>query len=199
MSRCRWLLSLLVCLLTWGCAAEEKADTGVEFELKDYGDLGGDFALTDHEGRPFRLAQLRGRLALLSFGYPHCPDFCPMTLSKLTRAFDLLGEQREEVSTLFVSVDPERDGPQELKVHLGQFPVNGVGLTGGAARIDSIARRYGVTYARRESGSAAGYFVDHSTYTFLIDQQGKIRYIFRHGDAPELIAAGVAKLLRKEE
>jgi protein SCO1 len=199
MPRCRWLLPLLVYLLSWGCAPGEESDSGVAFELKEYGDLGGDFALTDHEGRPFRLAQLRGRLALLFFGYTHCPDFCPMTLSKLTRAFDLLGERREEVSTLFVSVDPERDGPEELRGHLEQFPVNGIGLTGSAARIDSIARRYGVTYARRESGSAAGYFVDHSTYTFLIDQQGKIRYIFRHGDAPELIAAGVAKLLLKEE
>ena len=192
-------MPLFVCLPIWGCEAEEKPDSGVEFELKEYETLGGGFALTDHEGRPFRLAQLRGRIALLFFGYTLCPDFCPMTLSKLIRAFDLLEERREEVSTLFVSVDPERDGPQELKEHLEQFPVNGIGLTGSATRIDSIARRYGVTYAKRESGSAAGYFVDHSTYTFLIDQQGKIRYIFRHADAPELIAAGVAKLLQKEE
>lgn len=184
----------VVCLLVWGCG---EAPVNEAPALQDYGELGGDFALTDQDGRPFQQAQLRGRAVLLFFGYTHCPDFCPLTLSKLTRVFELLGERRERVRAVFVSVDPERDSPEKLKEYLEYFAVGVIGLTGSQARVDSVARQYGVAHQRRESDSAAGYFVDHSTYTFLIDFQGKIRYIFKHGDTPELMAAGVERLLEE--
>ena len=183
-----------VCLLVWSCGGDPAKQTP---EFQDYGALGGDFALTDRQGQSFQLAQLRGRAVLLFFGYTHCPDFCPLTLSKLTRVFELLGERREQVRTVFVSVDPERDSPAKLDEYLEHFAVDAIGLTGSRARIDSVARQYGVAHERRESDSAAGYFVDHSTYTFLIDFRGEIRYIFRHGDAPELMAAVVGRLLEE--
>ena len=192
MDRGRLLLWPAVCLLVWSCGGEPAQEIP---ELQDYGELGGDFALTDQQGRPFQLAQLRGRAVLLFFGYTYCPDFCPLTLSKLTRVFELLGERRGQVRTVFVSVDPERDSSAKLEEYLEYFAVDAIGLTGSRVRIDSVARQYGVAHERRESDSAAGYFVDHSTYTFLIDFHGKIRFIFRHGDAPELMAAVVERLL----
>jgi len=194
MSRARRFLWPAVCLLLWNCGGEPVPEIP---ELQEYGGLGGDFALTDQHGNPFRLSQLRGRAVLLFFGYTHCPDFCPLTLSKLTRVFELLGERREQVRTVFVSVDPERDSPANLEEYLEYFAVDAIGLTGSQARIDSVARQYGVAHERRESGSAAGYFVDHSTYVFLIDSQGEVRFIFKHGDAPELMAAVVGRLLEE--
>ncbi len=159
-------------------------------------DIGGNFTLTDQNGQPFELSQLHGKVALLYFGYTLCPDACPATLARLTRAYKLLGPQaRDNVVTLFISVDSGRDKPQKMKEYLDYFDVNAVGLTGTRSQIDPVVAQYGAKYEITDSGSAAGYLVNHSTSLFLIDQHGEVRYVFKHKDPPELIAAGVRQLL----
>lgn len=163
-------------------------------ELRDFGGLGGDFALADHEGRPFNLEQVKGRTALLFFGYTFCPDICPTTLSKLAQVYDQLNVGPDSLVTLFVSVDPERDTPQVLKEYVNHFGVDAIGLTGSKEEIDAVVQAYGAQYSFDEEGEDGGYLVNHSTYTYLIDAEGRVRFLFRRADDPQTIASVIRRL-----
>lgn len=154
-----------------------------------------DFRLTDQDGRPFRLSQLRGKLVLLFFGYTSCPDACPTTLSKLSRVYKALGDsERDRVVTLFVSVDPGRDTPPALKKYLAYFRINAVGLTGKKAEIDEVVRQYGARYEVEQSDSAAGYHINHSTDLYLLDRKGEVAHRFSYSDSAQVIADGVRRV-----
>lgn len=160
--------------------------------------LGGDFTLTDTSGEKFSLKDLRGKLVFLYFGYLNCPDACPFTMSKLSSVYSQFSdEEKDQLATVFVSVDPDRDTPEKMKKYLSNFPVNPVGLTGTEKAIDKAAQKYGIFYKKVDSGSAAGYTVDHTTYTFLIDQKGKLRYMFRHKDPVDKMVE-ITRLLLEE-
>jgi protein SCO1/2 len=163
--------------------------------LLRYEELGMDFLLTDDEGQEYRYSENQGQVRLLFFGFTHCPDICPTTLNDLTKAFEILGKEGQEVETLFVSIDPERDTPERLNQYLGAFPIPVTGLTGSQEDIAEVAKAYGAFYERLDLDSALGYTMDHSTYLYLIDREGVVRYLFRYEDPPERIAAVVDKLL----
>ena len=161
--------------------------------LQSFG-IGGDFVLDAHDGSVFDLAAHRGEVFLLFFGYTRCPDFCPTTLSLLAQATDRLGERAAEVTTLFVTVDPQHDVPERVGEYLGYFGVRATGLTGSVEQIDAVVAAYAGIYetaSETEEGSILG----HSTYTYLIDRRGHVRYTFRPDDAPQFIADGVAQVL----
>ncbi len=154
-----------------------------------------DFKLKDQDGRPFHLAQLRGKLILLFFGYTSCPDACPTTLSKLHSVYKMLGDaERDRVVTLFVSLDPARDTPPALKKYLEYFKINSVGLTGTKTEIDEVVRQYGARYEIEQSDSAAGYHINHSTDLYLLNQKGEVARRFSYSDSAEVIADGVRRL-----
>ena len=165
--------------------------------LQDYGGIGGDFALVDQHGAPFELQGLRGQAAMLFFGYTYCPDICPVTLSKMGRVYQLLDERQQELTTLFVTVDPKRDTQEKLAEYLDYFALDAIGLRGDKEEIDQVVRQYGAHYSLGEEQAA--YLVDHSTYTYLIDQQGKVRFLFRQSDGPELMAAVTEQLFAEAE
>jgi cytochrome oxidase Cu insertion factor (SCO1/SenC/PrrC family) len=156
-----------------------------------------DFSLTDQDGRPFRLSQLRGKVALLFFGYTSCPDACPTTLSKLSRVYKMLGDEGGRVVTIFVSVDPQRDTPRALKEYLNYFRINSVGLTGTKEEIDSVVGQYGARYEIEQSDSAAGYHINHSTDLYLIDQRGEVAHTFAYKDQAKPIADEILKALSR--
>lgn len=157
--------------------------------LKDYGGIGGAFALQDQRGETFRLEQLNGRPAMLFFGYTYCPDICPVTLSKMAGVYRLLDLEPTDLQTIFITVDPERDTQEKLAEYLEYFQIGALGLTGTPEEIDAVVRQYGGYYTLNKEEGSADYFADHSTYTYLIDQQGRVRFLFRHGDSPEYMAA----------
>jgi protein SCO1 len=149
------------------------------------------FALVDHDGRPFRSTSLRGKGALLFFGYTHCPDACPMTMAKIARAYREAGAAARDIPTLFVSVDP-RDTPAVLKQYLTYFgAVPAIGLTGSKAQIDDVVQQLGARYEIRDSGSAAGPLVDHTLSIYLIDRDGRVRKKFAPSDDPAAVAAAM--------
>jgi protein SCO1/2 len=178
-------------------AHEPKAYRQDAPSLQEY-DLGGDFSLIDHNGQRFNLSDHDGEIRLLFFGYTSCPDICPTTLSKLTRVYRQLEPEGDEVLTLFVSVDPTRDTPEKLAEYLGYFSLNAIGLTGHKDEIDRIIKQYGGDYFIEESDSAAGPLFAHTTYLYLIDRKGTVRFLFTHEDTPEWIAAGISQLLDEE-
>ncbi len=163
--------------------------------LLRYEDFGGDFSLTDQRGEPFTLSETHGKVRLLFFGFTHCPDICPTTLAELNQALGLLGSKGEEVEVLFVSVDPERDTPERLEPYLAAFSLPVTGLTGSPAEVAAVAEAYGAHYDRVDLDSALGYTMDHSTYLYLLDREGVVRYLFRYEDPPERVAEVVRKLL----
>ena len=141
---------------------------------------GGDFALTDHDGNPFRLEQLRGKVVLLLFGYTSCPDVCPTGLAAMAQVLDGLGPARERVRGLFVTLDPARDTLARLRRYVRYFDPAITGLSGSEQEIDVVARRYRVRYRRMES-LGENYPVDHSANLYLIDADGRLAAIVPHG------------------
>ena len=190
-------------LAACGAQPEAQKDSGetpapVEVpSLQDFGGIGGDFALVDQHGARFELQSLRGQPAMLFFGYTYCPDICPVTLSKMGRVYQLLGEDQQDLTTLFVTVDPKRDTQEKLAEYLDYFAIDAIGLRGNKEEIDQVVRQYGAHYSLGEE--QASYLVDHSTYTYLIDQQGKVRFLFRQSDGPELMAAVTEQLFAEAE
>jgi len=131
--------------------------------------------LFDFDGRPRQLADYRGRVLVIFFGFVRCPDACPAELFKLAQAMKRLGPMSEHMQVLFVTLDPERDTPQVLKSYVTAFDPRFVGLTGSTADIDRAAMSFYVEYAR--VGRGADYSIDHSTSTFVLDAHGRLRLV----------------------
>jgi protein SCO1/2 len=161
-----------------------------------------DFQLTDHTGKPLRLSSLRGRVVLLSFGFTHCPDICPTTLSNLAKIYEVLPERdREKVQVVFVTVDPKRDTVEKLAQYVPFFNEAFLGATGSEAEVRKTAKEYGAffEYAPLISRNAAdSYTVNHSSYLYLIDPDGNfsILYDFQKLQESEKVAADIEKVLR---
>jgi protein SCO1/2 len=158
--------------------------------------LGGDYTLTDQNGKAFNLKDLRGKAVLMFFGYTNCPDVCPITLAKFGAAYKKMGSDADEVKTVFISVDSQRDTPEKLKKYLSYFQYNPIGLTGTPEEISKVVRLFKVLFVKRLTGNSSGYLFDHSTATFLIDKQGRVRHLFGQTDRPETIATVISVLLK---
>ena len=158
--------------------------------------IGGDFTLTDHNGQPFELSSLRGKVVLLFFGYTFCPDACPTTLSKLASVSRKLGDDAKRVKTLYVSVDPGRDTPAVMKDDLSNFDVDALGLTGTKADIDKVVAKFGAEYEIISTpDSAAKYTIAHSTTLYGIDTEGRTRFTFSYGASVDELVQGIRALL----
>ncbi len=151
--------------------------------------IGGPFTLVDQNGQEVTDEKFRGRLMLVYFGYTYCPDVCPLGLTTIAEAIDQLpAEDRDQVVPLFITVDPERDTVAVMKDYVGAFSDRLVGLTGSAAQVDAAVRAYRV-YARKGESDADGtYLVDHSTFTYLMDRDGRYLAHFGHSATPEEMA-----------
>lgn len=147
--------------------------------------------LTDHEGRPFDLASLRGMPVLVWFGYTHCPDICPTTLADVRAALRLVAMP---VGVVFVTVDPARDDAAAMKQYVDYYKSGFIGLTGSEAEIAAAADAWGVSYRKLESTDAAGYAMAHSTETYLLDSAGRLRHHLFFGAGPELIAERIREV-----
>jgi protein SCO1 len=134
-----------------------------------------DFALTDESSLPFTLASLKGRPTLVFFGFTHCPDVCPTTLAKLAQIAKAAAIP--DLAVLLVSVDPERDKPENLQAYVHAFDPKFKGVTGAAAQIERISREFGVAVQRVDLG-AGEYTVDHSAAVFLLDSQARRVAVF---------------------
>lgn len=156
---------------------------------------GGDFALESWAGE-VALADFRGKVVLLYFGYTWCPDVCPTNLAFISGALNrLVPEELAAVQVLFVSVDPHRDTSQRLKRYAAYFHPNILGVTGTAQELAAVASLYGATYRRVAVESAAGYLVDHSSYTYVIDPQGRLAKVLGHAPPPSETVAAIRALL----
>lgn len=159
--------------------------------------VGGPFQLVDQNGRSVDQSVLQGKWSAVFFGFTYCPDACPTTLLALGQAEKLLGDRAEHFQTVFVTVDPERDDPEQMRAYLRNdaFPKAVVGLTGSRDQVDAAARAYRVYH--QKNGEGEGYVVDHSTITYLMNPRGEFACVIRYGETPERIAQQVMAAMGK--
>jgi cytochrome oxidase Cu insertion factor (SCO1/SenC/PrrC family) len=154
--------------------------------------VGGPFRLTDQHGVELTEQDFAGRYMLIYFGYTYCPDFCPMSLSNMTQALNLLPpEQAEQVVPILITVDPERDTFEQLAEYAPMFHPRLVALTGTPEQTRQAAKAYRVYFSKAGNGDGSDYLMDHSTFIYLMGPDGKYVRHFSHSATPEEIAAGI--------
>jgi len=155
-----------------------------------------DFTLTNQDGEKVTLGDFKGKAVFMFFGYTHCPDICPVTLANLNGAVNELGNDKDKVQVIFVTVDPERDSQAELKKYVTYFNKDFIGLTGTPDEIKNMTDSYHVFYLKEEAGSDSGYLMGHTSSVYLINPEGRIvlRYPQSKMD-PKEIAKDVERIL----
>jgi protein SCO1/2 len=157
--------------------------------------FGHDFRLTDHTGQMRTLADFRGKVVVIFFGYTQCPDACPTTLSELAAALQKLGPDASRVQVLFVTVDPERDTADLLSRYVPVFNPSFLGLRGDAQATADAAKEFKVIYQKQPGTTPGSYSMDHSAGTFIFDPQGRLRVYVSYGQGPEVFAHDIGELL----
>jgi cytochrome oxidase Cu insertion factor (SCO1/SenC/PrrC family) len=166
-------------------AAEPSAAALMDAVMWSKEQIGGPFALIDQDGRPRTDTDFRGKLLLVYFGYTYCTDVCPTDLQAISAVIDKLGAAGESVQPLFITVDPEHDTPEAIKLYVTLFHPRLVGLTGSAKQIKVIARAYKVYYAKNEESKKFDSVIDHSGFVFLVGRDGKYIGFFPPGTSAD--------------
>jgi len=151
-------------------------------------DYGKDFTLNDQNGKTRTLADFRGKVVVVFFGYTRCPDVCPTTLAELKVAKEQLGEDGARLQVLFITVDPERDTREVLANYVPAFDPSFLGLYGDAAATARVAKEFKVFYRKAPGKTPGSYSMDHTAGSYVFDRRGRLRLFVRHGNVPNLVA-----------
>lgn len=152
------------------------------------GSIGGPFALVNGKGETVTDADVLTKPSLVYFGYTFCPDVCPLDNARNAEAMDLLIEQGKDVQGVFISIDPERDGPQEVADFAANMHENMIGLTGSLEQVAAASRAYKTYYRKQDDGDPDYYLVDHSTFTYLVLPEVGFVEFFKRDDSAEDMA-----------
>lgn len=166
-----WIAVVLVITLLVGYWKSSPSNKTEEAALTSPMSIGGPFSLTDHTGKPVTEKDFLGKPHLRFFGFTHCPDVCPTTLSWLS---DLVEQAGTEVPILLVSVDPERDTPAALADYVTSFGPNIIGLTGTTEQVDAVLKSW-KAYSKRVPQEDGEYTMDHTASVYLVDANGAFR------------------------
>jgi protein SCO1/2 len=153
-----------------------------------------DFHLSDAGGKPHSLVDFRGKVAVVFFGYTHCPEVCPTELADLAQAMRQLGPDAGKVQVIFITLDPQRDTPQVLGKFVPYFDASFMGLSGNAQATEQAAQSFGVNFQRHEEKNG-GYSIDHSDGTYLIGKSGKPLWMSRYGQRTDWLVEDIRRLL----
>jgi len=191
------LLSMGIVFWLRPVAPAQVADTGV-MRVPAGAAIGGPFELVDHTGRPVSAANFAGKFMLIYFGFTHCPDVCPTELQVMANAMDVLGADNARVVPVFITVDPERDTPAQLKDYVAAFHPAMVGLTGTPDQVAAVAKAYKVYFSKQpNAGAPDDYQVDHTSFVYLMGPDGGLRSMFRSGASAETMAGEIRAQLRQ--
>ncbi|HYC49001.1 MAG TPA: SCO family protein [Burkholderiales bacterium] len=185
-------LALLATALAAGCG-ERNAQ---KFQSTDVtgASFGRKLDLTDHNGQRRTLADFKGKVVVVFFGFTHCPDACPTTLSELSTVARELGPDAQRMQVLFVTVDPQRDTPEVLRQYVPSFHPSFLGLYGTADELAATAKEFKV-YVQKQPQPGGNYTVDHSAGTFILDQEGRLRLFANYGAGAKVLLHDIRLLL----
>ena len=153
------------------------------------------FTLTDHTGKPRTLADFKGKVVLMFFGYTQCPDVCPTTMAEMAGVMQKLGPQADQVQVLFVTLDPERDTQELLASYVPAFDKRFIGLRGTPEQTAKVAKDFKVFYAKVPGATPTTYTIDHTAGSYVFDRDGRLRLFVRHGTSPDAIVHDIRQLL----
>jgi protein SCO1/2 len=181
----------LITLILSGCTSYAFKAATIEPPDQAY-----NFALTDQNEKEFTLSQVKGKVALVFFGYTNCPDVCPATLSDLQIVLKRLGTNATNVAVLFVTVDPERDTPERLRRFVSLYDPATIALTGTSDELTAVYKAYGAGAQRRDTPeSALVYMMDHTSTITVIDKQGQRRLLIGFGTPIDDIVSDINALI----
>jgi protein SCO1/2 len=195
------LLPVLVaaCALTVSIAACDKlpGKQQVSFQNTDVTglDYAKGFSLTDHTGKPRTLADFKGKVVVVFFGYTQCPDVCPTTMAEMATVMQKLGPLADQVQVLFITLDPERDTQELLANYVPAFDKRFIGLRGTPEQTARTAKEFKVYYAKVPGSDPKSYTIDHTAGSYVFDRDGRLRLFIRHGQGPDPIAHDLRQLL----
>jgi len=189
------IASLLgIAALLAGCDSSPKAPA---FQLTDItgAQFARDFQLIDHNGKPRTIADFKGKVVAIFFGYTRCPDACPTTMGELALVMKELGKDAERLQVLFITVDPERDTPEVLSRYVPAFHPSFLGLYGDAEATARTAKEFKIVY-QKQPLKDGGYSVDHSAGSYLYDTSGRVRLFAQYGQGAQPLLHDIRLLLR---
>lgn len=152
-------------------------------------------SLTDQNGQPRTLADFKGKVTVVFFGFTQCPDVCPTTMAELAQVKAALGKDGDRVQGVFVTVDPDRDSAEVLKSYMTGFDPSFVALRGTPEQIAATAKEFKVFYAKVPGKAEGSYSVDHTAGSYVFDAQGRVRLFIRYGSGAEALTADLKTLL----
>ncbi len=187
---------LVIAGLLSATACTEKAEAP-RFKLTDVtgASFGKDFALTDHNGQRRTLADFKGKVVTVFFGFTHCPDVCPTTLGEMAVVMKELGKDADRLQVLFVTVDPERDTAEVLKRYVPAFHPAFLGLSGSAEDVARTAKEFKIFYQKQNLPNG-GYTMDHSAGTYILDAEGRLRLFAQYGIGAPALLQDIRQLLK---
>ena len=157
-----------------------------------------ELALPDTEGKVRTLAEFKGKLVVVFFGYTQCPDVCPTTMTELAEVKRQLGPDGSRVVGVFVSVDPVRDTPELLKAYMANFGPDMIGLRGTPEQTQALAKHFKIFYAQVPGKTATSYTVDHTAGSYIFDTQGRVRLFTRYGSGTQMLVDDLKILLAEK-
>jgi protein SCO1 len=175
-----------------GCTRAAPTFHAVDLTGADYAK---GFSLPDTDGRTRTLAEFKGKVVVLFFGYAQCPDVCPTTMAEMAQVKQQLGADGDKLAVLFVTVDPARDTPQVLKAYMGAFDPAFVALIPPPEQLPALAKDFKVYYKKVEGKTPTSYSMDHSAASFIYDPQGRLRLYARYGGGVAPMVADIKALL----
>lgn len=185
-----WFLVLLALV---ACSPDKPRFQSIDLTGADYAK---GFSLLDMRGQTRTLADFKGKVVLVFFGYTQCPDFCPTTLSEMAQIKNDLGPLGEKMQAIFITLDPERDTPELLQAYMGNFDPSFIALVPSLNDLPALAKDYKIYYKKVAGAKPANYTLDHSAGTYIYDTEGQLRLYARYGmDAPAL-SADITQLLK---
>ncbi|MEY3799727.1 MAG: hypothetical protein RLZZ406_1028 [Pseudomonadota bacterium] len=159
--------------------------------------FGKDFSLVDPDGKVRTLADFKGKVVMMFFGYTQCPDVCPTTLTEMQQVMTILGPQSDKVQVLFVTVDPQRDTAAILKQYVPAFDPRFLGLRpADDAALEKVAKDFKIYYKKVPGVSSGSYTMDHTAGSYAFDPDGRLRLYIKHAQGPETLAHDLKELLK---
>lgn len=184
----------LLCLLVAACGQKPEFKN---IDITGSKAFGNDFSLVDPDGKVRTLADFKGKVVVMFFGYTQCPDICPTTLTEMQQVMSLLGPQSDKVQVLFVTVDPERDTAAILKQYVPSFDPRFLGLRpADEVALEKVAKDFKIYYKKVPGSNSGSYTMDHTAGSYAFDPEGRLRLYIKHAQGPETLAHDLKELLK---